>query len=178
MLDEVRGSDLFVGILFSACSLRSMHRIARNRARQRRARADAHERTLKALARKGLLRIREEGDTRVVHITETGKELLMISGGYNLKQPVAWDGQWRLVLFDIPNAHTELRHELRRILERIGFLQLQQSVYIFPHAVPFLETMMHERQFPLTQVTYCTVRSVLYDTTLREHFKLPSSTHS
>lgn len=172
MLDEVRPSDLLVGMLFSACSIRAMNRIARNRVKKRRKRADALERTLAALARKGLLQILEEGDNRLVRITDTGKELLQISGRYDFRKPKAWDGAWRIVMFDIPNDHKELRHELRRVLEHIGFLQLQQSVYVFPYSVMFLEAMLRNRKFPPSQVSYCTTRTFAYDELLRKHFKL------
>jgi DNA-binding transcriptional regulator PaaX len=117
--------------------------------------------------------ITEAGDNRLVHITDTGKELLELSGTYTFSTPRTWDERWRIVLFDIPQDHAELRHELRRVLERVGFLQLQQSVYAFPYAVPYLERMFTDRHFPLSQVTYCTVDTILYDATLRKHFKLP-----
>jgi hypothetical protein len=173
MLAEVRVSDVVVGMLFSACSVRSMQRNARARAKARRKRADAHQRTLAALMRKGLLYITETADAQLVHITDTGKELLELSGTYDFQTPRMWDGLWRVVFFDIPQDHAKLRHELRRILERIGFLQVQHSVYAFPHPVSYLERMFTERHFPLSQVTYCTVAMILYDATLRSHFNLP-----
>jgi hypothetical protein len=57
MLAEVRVGDVMMGMLFSACSVRSIQRAARARAKERRARVDIHQRTLAALMRKGLLYI-------------------------------------------------------------------------------------------------------------------------
>ena len=43
-----------------------------------------------------------------------------------------WDGQWRLVLFDVPEGHNAERERLRRYLREQGFGYLQNSVWITP----------------------------------------------
>lgn len=47
----------------------------------------------------------------------------------------AWDGRWRLVLFDIPEERRRERQNLRRYLRRRGFGCLQNSVWVTPHPV-------------------------------------------
>jgi len=49
-----------------------------------------------------------------------------------LKQD-AWDGKWRMVVFDIPEKKKSSRDALREKLNRLGFYELQKSVFIFPH---------------------------------------------
>jgi len=44
-----------------------------------------------------------------------------------------WDGRWRLVIFDVPEARTAARDRLRRYLRSRGFGYLQNSVWITPH---------------------------------------------
>ncbi len=44
----------------------------------------------------------------------------------------AWDGRWRLVVFDIPTARDSDRTRLRRRLRSLGFGYLQKSVWITP----------------------------------------------
>jgi len=46
-----------------------------------------------------------------------------------------WDGRWRLVLFDVPEARSNTRDALRRSLQSRGFGYLQNSVWITPHPV-------------------------------------------
>ena len=46
-----------------------------------------------------------------------------------------WDGRWRLVLFDVPEARSATRNRLRRYLQRRGFGYLQHSAWITPHPV-------------------------------------------
>jgi hypothetical protein len=43
-----------------------------------------------------------------------------------------WDGQWRLVLFDVPTGQNSQRERLRRYLREKGFGYVQNSVWITP----------------------------------------------
>lgn len=44
----------------------------------------------------------------------------------------AWDGKWRIVIFDIPEEERKDRDSLRFKLISLGFGKLQESVYITP----------------------------------------------
>ncbi len=44
-----------------------------------------------------------------------------------------WDGKWRMVAFDIPEKYKRGRNALRQKLKKIGFCQLQQSVFATPY---------------------------------------------
>ncbi|MEK7513447.1 MAG: PaaX family transcriptional regulator C-terminal domain-containing protein [Patescibacteria group bacterium] len=57
----------------------------------------------------------------------------------------AWDGFWRLVIFDVAEAERQKRDELRRELVKMGFGRLQNSIYISafefqPQLNTYLET--------------------------------------
>jgi phenylacetic acid degradation operon negative regulatory protein len=72
---------------------------------------------------------------RLHRLTQLGR--LRALGG---RDPVTrwsreWDGQWRLVLFDVPESHNSLRDKLRRQLQARGFGYLQNSVWITPDPV-------------------------------------------
>jgi len=47
-----------------------------------------------------------------------------------IKKP--WDGQWRLVSFDIPEKEKKKRQEIRAALWHLGFRRLQLSAWISP----------------------------------------------
>jgi phenylacetic acid degradation operon negative regulatory protein len=77
---------------------------------------------------------RQVGSTAdaIYRLSERGR--LMALGG---RDPMAqwgrrWDGRWRLVLFDLPEAKASARVKLRRFLQRNGFGYLQKSVWITP----------------------------------------------
>lgn len=49
-----------------------------------------------------------------------------------IDKPKRWDGQWRLVLFDIPEKYKRARQALQGKLKTIGFYPLQKSVWVHP----------------------------------------------
>ena len=72
---------------------------------------------------------------RLYRLTESGR--LAALGG---RDPEArwrrrWDGRWRLILFDVPEARRGARTRLRRYLRDRGFGYLQNSVWITPDPV-------------------------------------------
>lgn len=44
-----------------------------------------------------------------------------------------WDGKWRIVVFDIPEIRKDARNALREMLKRLGFYELQKSVFVHPY---------------------------------------------
>lgn len=50
-----------------------------------------------------------------------------------IKKPKKWDNQWRIVIFDIPNKFKKAREAIRKKLKELGFIKLQESVFVFPY---------------------------------------------
>lgn len=69
---------------------------------------------------------------RLYRLTTQGR--LHVLGGRDPEAQWArpWDGQWRIVLFDVPTAQNSQRGRLRRYLHGKGFGYLQNSVWISP----------------------------------------------
>ncbi|MBI2474497.1 MAG: hypothetical protein HYV68_02235 [Candidatus Taylorbacteria bacterium] len=44
-----------------------------------------------------------------------------------------WDKKWRVLIFDIPEYRRSLRDKIRRTLFSIGFMRLQDSVWVYPY---------------------------------------------
>jgi phenylacetic acid degradation operon negative regulatory protein len=97
------------------------------------------QRQLWELERRQLLESRAgPGKQRSHRLTERGRILAL--GG---RDPVAawnqpWDGQWRMVVFDLPEKKSATRTRLRRFLRDHGFGYLQNSVWITPHPLGHL----------------------------------------
>ena len=43
-----------------------------------------------------------------------------------------WDGKWRIVIFDIPEKIKTVRDAIRYHLKRLGFVELQKSIFTIP----------------------------------------------
>lgn len=71
----------------------------------------------------------------VYRLTEKGRAL--VHGGRNpeVQWQRAWDGFWRLLVFDLPVAEQKARVSLLRWLRHRGFGYLQDSVWISPDPV-------------------------------------------
>lgn len=86
------------------------------------------------LKRAGIIKkyIDEKGES--IELTAKGKRLAKkyLIDQMEVALPRKWDKKWRLVIFDIPNEKRIIRDVLREKLERIGFMKLQESVYVFP----------------------------------------------
>ncbi|KKT78467.1 hypothetical protein A2W48_00545 [Candidatus Giovannonibacteria bacterium RIFCSPHIGHO2_12_44_12] len=88
-----------------------------------------------------------------------------------LKQSKKWDGKWRMVLFDIPEAKKKIRDALRRKLKEIGFLEFQKSVFVYPYAcrdeINFIINF-----FDISDLVYYIETPISPDDFLRKSFKL------
>lgn len=92
-------------------------------------------RRLSYLEMKQLIERKELEEDRVYRLTQAG--ILHALGGCDpeARWERPWDGRWHLVLFDVPNAQTRLRNQLRSRLRQARLGWLQRSVWVSPDAI-------------------------------------------
>lgn len=91
---------------------------------------------------------------------------------YKLKKPKKWDGKWRLLTFDIKEERKGTRDKIRFTLKRIGFLRLQDSVWVYPYDCEDLVTLM-KADFKIGKdLLYLIVDTIEGDTKIKNYFKL------
>jgi phenylacetic acid degradation operon negative regulatory protein len=90
-------------------------------------------RQLARLERRELVE-RKPGGTveRIYRLTETGRLAALGGCDPETRWNRSWDGQWRVVVFDLPEEHNASRVRLRRYLKDRGFGYLQNSLWITP----------------------------------------------
>ncbi|MEK7562233.1 MAG: hypothetical protein AAB509_00940 [Patescibacteria group bacterium] len=74
------------------------------------------------------------GDLIGITLTKKGKLKalnIQLDGIKNKKEK--WDKKWRMVAFDIPEKFKRGRDALRHKLKKIGFCELQKSIFITPY---------------------------------------------
>ena len=84
------------------------------------------------LIRNGCLKRNQQGFLALTHKGEAKLESYFLSD-YTLLVPRIWDKKWRVLIFDIPEYRKTLRDKVRATLISIGFLRVQDSVWIFPY---------------------------------------------
>jgi DNA-binding transcriptional regulator PaaX len=83
-------------------------------------------------------------DERLLRLTETARLDLLGGVDPEVQWSRPWDGLWRIVAFDVPEARTALRTRLRRRLHEHKFGWLQNSVWINPHPVDLFQEVAGE----------------------------------
>lgn len=126
------------------------------------------------MERRGWVEVDETGEGTEVRITDRGKtEVLKYKlGELKLKSQEKWDKKWRLVLFDVPEALSRKRNDLRIWLKRLGLKQLQKSVWVFPYPLDREIRFLREVLGVPHGVKLLTAEMVENDEELREMFDL------
>lgn len=75
------------------------------------------------LNKKGLIEKEFIDEELIIRLTSAGRLLLP-------EDETKWDGKWIVVVFDIPEQKRLIRNIFRRFLKKLGFKQLQKSVFI------------------------------------------------
>jgi len=124
------------------------------------------------LIEKGLLERNKDG---FVAITPKGKKRLNDLEIKNLKieKPKRWDGRWRVLIFDIPEKMRVVRNKIRLSLLNIGFLMLQNSVWIYPYDCEDYVSLLKADSKIGKKLLYLIVDTLEYDKNYRTAFDLP-----
>ena len=90
--------------------------------------------TVSRLRKRGVVKVTKSGGRKFLELTKSGVlEVLLQKAGTN--KASKWDGKWRLIIFDIPEAAKQGRDQLRFLLKRNNFRKLQASVFISPYSL-------------------------------------------
>lgn len=88
-------------------------------------------------------------------------------------KPRKWDHKWRVIMFDVWERRRSVRDELRRALEEVGFVKIQNSVWVYPYPceefLVFLRTSLRLGR----GILYVVADEIEHDEALRRHFKPP-----
>jgi len=120
------------------------------------------------LVRQGLLR----WEDNKLRLTPTGTAALrkLELADYKLQKPKRWDGKWRVLIFDIPEKRKGLRDKVRRTLTAVGFVRLQDSVWLYPYDCEDLIVLL-KADFKIGKdLLYLIVDSLENDTAFRKFF--------
>lgn len=86
------------------------------------------------LKKSKLIKIYQSGKEKYLELTPRGlkKVKKFVFDELKIIPPKTWDKKWRIVIFDIPDDKKITRNILREKLKKLGFLLLQESVFIHP----------------------------------------------
>ena len=127
------------------------------------------------LKRKGLVEFKNENGKKKLRLTPRGEKVMgsIWNETYQLQKPRRWDGKWRLVIFDIPEKQRPTRDKIRHLVSRLGFLSLQDSVWVYPYDCEELVTLLKTDLKIGRAVLYIIADAIEFDKPIRQHFSLP-----
>lgn len=126
------------------------------------------------LIKQNLIRFENKDGKKFVTLTEKG-QLLVKKYEFQekkIKRPKKWDKKWRVVIFDIKEYRRKTRDRLRITLINLGFVKLQNSVWVFPYDCEDIIVLL-KADFKIGKdVLYMTVDKIENDKWLKKEFSL------
>ena len=118
-------------------------------------------------------KIKNKDGTYVLELTDKGKFKAFNYYFKNIKiKERKWDYKWRMLIFDVPEKLRKGRNALRWKIKRMGFYELQKSVFIIPYEckeeVKFVVDFFGLKNY----VNYGVLENIDSDTQLRKIFDL------
>lgn len=130
------------------------------------------------LNQKGLVARVRTGVGMSVRLTEKGSRLakeLEAKEKLFFKKPQRWDGKWRVVIFDVWERRRSVRDKLRGMLQKTGFIKIQNSVWVYPYDCEELFVFLRADLRLGRGVVYIVAEEIEHDEKLRSHFRLSPS---
>ncbi|MDP2665350.1 MAG: CRISPR-associated endonuclease Cas2 [bacterium] len=125
---------------------------------------------------KGEIEFVERDGKKYVQLTDLGERVLDLNRE-KLKlignKPKKWDRRYRLVMFDIPEKRRKIRKLLRFEMQEIGFLRIQDSVWVYPFDCEEFVALLKADMRIGKDVLYAVVEEMENDKWIRKHFGLP-----
>lgn len=131
-------------------------------------------RTLRKLREQKLVKSAYQGDEKILELTENGRKRIIkyVLEDMKIDKPKNWDQKWRMVTYDIDTRSKSLRDTFRRSLKLLGFLQLQESVWLYPYPCEQEITFLREYYAVGSEVLYAVVSKLENDEPYRVYFGL------
>jgi DNA-binding transcriptional regulator PaaX len=109
-----------------------------------------------------------------LRITQRGRLYLLKRTFYKNKErkKEKWDGEWRVLIFDIPENLRFIRDQIRTTLVAIGFMRLQDSVWIYPYNCEDLVILLKADLEIGKDLLYMIVDSLEDDGEIKNYFGL------
>ncbi len=125
----------------------------------------------KRLLENGLIEYEKDG---FLKLTNSGRKILekFERKNFKVKIPKKWDKKWRILIFDIKEKKRFVRDQIRITLNNIGFIKLQNSVWIFPYDCEDFITLLKADFGIGKEVLYIIADKVENEKAIKNHFNL------
>ena len=129
------------------------------------------------LKRQKLIEIIQEGETTQARLTNKGAKRIkkFCLENLTIARPKRWDKKWRVLIFDIPSKPKifhQAREALRQKIKKLGFRQMQKSVWVHPYECEDEILFVVEIYQVQKYIEMLTVEKLLHENPLKRKFHL------
>jgi phenylacetic acid degradation operon negative regulatory protein len=128
------------------------------------------KRTIKRLKKQELI----EQQGHIYSLTTRGKRWILKYTLEDLQIPAprAWDNKWRMVIYDVARHKAALRNIFRITIRRLGFYNVQESVWIHPYPCEKEISFLRDYCGMGSDVIYVIAHKIENDGVYKTHFGL------
>lgn len=107
-------------------------------------------------------------------LTKEGEKILRRweLSDYKLRKPKKWDGQWRIMIYDISEKKAIIRKQIAKLFTEAGLYRLQDSVWVYPYDCEDIIGLLKTDFGVGKEILYIVAREIENDRHLRDHFDL------
>ena len=129
--------------------------------------------TISRLKRNGLVYLESKKGVVRIRLTEKGrKQVFQFTDQMRIHKPLICDRKWRIVVFDIPVEKNREHTLFRRKIKKLGFQQIQKSVWAFPYKCED-EVLFFSKELRIEEtIEIFTVQKMIHEKELRKRFDL------
>lgn len=166
------------GVVSVALVAPKMIRLLKKLDRPAKSRAHLYQRIRQGVSRleqEGLVTVSGEHGKRHIRITEKGRKMMneIAFREHTIPEQAFWDGKWRVLIFDISERRRRVRAQLRRLLQGVGFMRIQDSVWVYPYPCDeFVSLVRAHLKSGIGELRSFVAEALESDKGLREHFRL------
>lgn len=165
-------------VVFAAALAPGMTEIVRPARKYRKFSDKQIKKAIYTLKHRKLVEIIKEKDDKIrVALTNKGMKRVKEFCFENIKiqKPNHWDGKWRVLIFDIPTKpkiYNQARDAMRHKVKKLGFFQLQKSVWVYPYECEDELLLIAEIYNVQKFIEILTVEKLLHKKEIESKFKL------
>lgn len=128
--------------------------------------------SLRRLHNQKFVEITNDHGEEIVKLTDMGRRRILKYSLNNLaiEHPKRWDGRWRMIIYDVEQGKRRLRDVFRSALKSLGFLKLQESVWIYPYPCENQITFLREYYGVGNEVLYVVATTLEDDSPYKQYF--------
>lgn len=169
ILESIKVTSVLSAAMLAPNILRTMKKLGLKLHKRQ---LESIKRSQRILIERGLIKANNEQ----IAITPRGRaylnKCLALGEVRKLNNSKKWDKKWRILIFDIPESRRFDRDNIRNSLISVGFLKLQNSVWVYPYDCENIISLLKADSEIGDNMLYIIAHSIENEEEIKKYFNL------